>query len=170
MTPALIAFLIAALIASVTDIRSRRIPNSLTCGAIALAIGLHALEGPASAAFALLAAAGVIVAGSFAHRAGWFGGGDVKLLAAGAAAVSFPSFIVVFLVIGVAGGIMALAAAVRDRRLVSILTNAGQSAVLRTGFTPLPGSRRLPYAVAIFAGTCYYAASGSIAPWLPLVH
>jgi hypothetical protein len=57
----------------------------------------------------------------------------------------------------------------RDGRLQTVVTHIVQSIAGQTAMVADPRARRVPYALAICAGTCYYAASESIAPWLQLV-
>ncbi|MBI3179260.1 MAG: prepilin peptidase, partial [Deltaproteobacteria bacterium] len=77
--------------ASVTDLRSRRIPDLLTFPAMAIAITLawvsHGLAGTLSSLFGLLVCGMVM---GLAGLAGGMGGGDVKLMAAVGAVLGFP--------------------------------------------------------------------------------
>jgi prepilin peptidase CpaA len=88
---AIIACLALVVVATVTDVVSRKIPNTLTLGGIVVGLGLHAatgfVDGGASGALhgfgrALvgIAVCGIIPVLSFARRE--MGGGDVKLFAA----------------------------------------------------------------------------------------
>ena len=90
MTVAVAVLLVVTLAAAVTDIRARRIPNALTGGAAVAALVLHA---PAGIVPELICVATICVAfalGSVAFSAGWFGGGDVKLIAACCGLAGFP--------------------------------------------------------------------------------
>lgn len=169
MNSALIIFIAACLIACVTDARTRRIPNALTFAAIGVALVFAALHGPWALVFALGAALLTLVLGSALLSAGWLGGGDIKLLAAGAATIGFPAFVPVLLYIAVAGGAFAAITAARDGRLKTVFTHVVHSLSGKTALITDPNARRVPYALAICAGTCYYAASESFAPWLQLV-
>jgi prepilin peptidase CpaA len=169
LTTALSLFLIACFIACVTDSRFRRIPNALTYGAIAVALAFAAFHGPLPFVEAFGAALLTIAIGSILLALGWLGGGDVKLLAAGAATIGFPSFVLVLAYIAIAGGLFAAITAWRDGRLQTVLTHIISSIVGKTAIVADPHAGRVPYALAICAGTCYYAASESIAPWLQLV-
>jgi prepilin peptidase CpaA len=170
MTSALLFFLAACLIACVTDSRSRRIPNVLTYGAIAVALAFAAFRGPLPFAEALGSALLTVLIGSILLALGWLGGGDVKLLAAGAATIGIPSFFLVLGYVSIAGGLFAALTAWRDGRLRTVLTHIIYSFAGKTAIVADPRASRVPYALAICAGTCYYAASESIAPWLQLVH
>ncbi len=123
--------------AAMRDAASRIIPNRIVAALAALGLmrlGL-ALAGGAgwAAAVDLGVAAGVLVAGAVLHGARLLGGGDVKLLAAGAlwlGAAATPQFLIWT---ALAGGVLALAhLAIRRLR-------AGQ------------GDPRLPYGIAIAA-------------------
>lgn len=169
MTAALFVFLLASLVACVSDARVRRIPNVLTFGAIGVALVFAAIRGPLPFIEAFGAAALVMLVGAILLTLGWLGGGDVKLLAAGAATVGFPSFLPVVVYIIIAGGVFAAVTAARDGRLRTVVTYLIQSLLSKTAIVADPHARRVPYAFAICAGTCYFAASESIAPWLQLV-
>jgi prepilin peptidase CpaA len=75
--------------AAVTDSRSRRIPNPLSAalallGLARIAFALATGGGAAALGLDLLAALAVFVPAALAFRFGLLGGGDVKLMAAGA--------------------------------------------------------------------------------------
>jgi prepilin peptidase CpaA len=169
MNTPLALFLIACLIACVTDARSRRIPNALTFGAIAVALAFSATRGLLPFAEALLIVFATIAVGSVLLSFGWLGGGDIKLLAAGAATIGFPSFLPVICYIAVAGGLFAAITAYRDGRLRTVFTHVVQSVAGKSALVTDPNAKRVPYALAICAGTVYFAASESFAPWLQLV-
>ncbi len=161
MTAATIVLLVATLAAAVTDLRSRRIPNALTAAAAVLAVAVHFSEGlgPELAAVATMIAAFAI--GSLAYSAGWFGGGDVKLIAACCGLAGFPAAIPLVLDILVAGGVLALVAAAANGRLVALV----RSTVSAATHGAATAKTTLPYGVAIAAGSVVYAAS-TLAPSL----
>jgi prepilin peptidase CpaA len=163
-------FLIVCVAASYTDLRWRRVPNLLTYGSIVILVALSATRGLLSLALTLGSAIVVVLAGSLIFGLGWLGGGDIKLLAAGAAAVGFPSFFLVLLYVAAIGGIIGACYALREGRLRTIVSNVALSAVAGTNVTPAAASRRVPYALAICGGACFYAASESFAPWLRFAH
>ncbi len=170
MSYSLIIFLGAALLGSATDLRSRRIPNLITYGAATLVLLVKLFEGPAHLGFAAASLLVTIGVGSIMFGAGWIGGGDIKLIAVGAAAITYPAFLAVLLYIAVAGGVVAIIAATSSRRLSDTFKRVALSAATRTAVVPHPNSARIPYALAICAGAFTYAASESIAPWLRLAH
>jgi prepilin peptidase CpaA len=163
-------FLAACFIASYTDVRWRRVPNVLTYGCLAAILALSAPRGLIPFGVTAGSAIIVLLVGSFIFGLGWLGGGDIKLLATGAAAIGFPSFLVVLLYVATVGGIIGAVYALRERRLRTIVTSIALSAVGGTAIAPAAASRRVPYALAICAGACFYAASESFAPWLRFVH
>lgn len=112
-----------------------------------------ATAGWAAALVAFLLASATIVLGSLLHARGWLGGGDVKLIAAGAAVFGYPATVDFILYTCLAGGILAGVVAKRQRRLPGVLANVGTSALV-------PGMRlevqsqygSLPYSFAVVAG------------------
>lgn len=84
---------------------------------------------------------------------GWFGGGDVKLLAAVAGFVGLPDALLLAAYTGIAGGLLAIVwLAVEKAR------GLRTTAEVRAG--------KLPYAIAIFTGFAVLAA-GKL--WLPIL-
>ena len=135
----LVAILAAALIAAVVlDLRSRLIPNLLTCGIALLAIPFWWSAGLApwpDVAIRVGVAALVLGLFSIAFMLRMMGGGDVKLLAA--VALWLPPGAVIFLVVlmSIAGGVLTAAMLIRQR-------------LKRSGDKP-----EIPYGVAIaFSG------------------
>lgn len=139
-----IAFFSAA---AVTDLRSRRIPNLLSVGLALvgfarIAAGLWTGGSTATAALDLAAALAVFALGAAAFQLRMLGGGDVKLLAAGAlwlGAAALGSFLMTTALVG---GVLAVAYLLRMR----FFRPAG----------PEPG---LPYGIAIAAGGILTTAS-----------
>ena len=153
MSLALVVLIAGTLVAAALDLKWRRIPNTLTAamaiGAIALHVnGINAVLlvlGAMSASFAL---------GALAFSAGWFGGGDVKLVCAACGLVSYPGCVGLVVSILIAGAVLALAQAVVQRRLVTFIRNT--STLARTGARPETATL-LPYGVAIAGGSTAYA-------------
>src|SRR5262249_51637590 len=149
-------------LACVFDVRTRRIPNELTLGAAAAALGTHTfLSG---------------ISGVTASAAGWLGGvtlffplfalrgmgaGDVKLLRAMGAWLGPASAVQVAVYSALAGGLMAVVVALRAGYLTQALRNLKSLAKfwLTVGFKPLPEltlehaqAPRLAYALPMLAG------------------
>ena len=152
-----------AFAAAVWDVQTRRIPNWLSGPALAFTLllqlyygGWHALE--------LSALASVIAGGVFLifFLAGGMGGGDVKLIAVMAAGVGLHSVGALLVFTALCGGAMAIVLALRHGRMRQTLGSIRELAVHHTysGLVPHPEwhvqnerTLRLPYAVAIAAGT-----------------
>lgn len=153
-----------------SDCRSHRIPNVLVFGGTVFALGLNWLFPPMAGIGLLWALQGLLVGLAvllplYLLRA--MGAGDVKLMAMVGAFVGFPSIFYAALATCLAGGVMAMAYALRKGALRAALTNVAalfQVAALSTacGTKPtliLDGSAsvgKLPYGVAIAAGTIGY--------------
>jgi prepilin peptidase CpaA len=122
-----VALAAGALAATIIDLRTRRIPNTLTAAMAGIGIGLAAsgLSGmsiwASMAGFALGLA--LMIPG---HALGATGAGDVKFMAAVGAIVGVPMVLTAFLFTAVAGGVLALAVAVRRRRLGATLAGTGR--------------------------------------------
>ncbi|MGE3856483.1 MAG: prepilin peptidase [Dehalococcoidia bacterium] len=95
-------------VAAAIDVRTRRIPNALSAGALTLALAVAVARGSGveAALGAFVALGGGIVLAVAARGA--FGMGDVKLMA-GAGAVAGVTHVLAFLVaMAIAGGVLAL--------------------------------------------------------------
>jgi prepilin peptidase CpaA len=151
-----------ASIACVTDVRSRRIPNTLTFGAAAAALAFHALapngQGVTSTVEGWLIGAALMFP-AFALRG--LGAGDVKLVAALGAWLGPMNAVWLCVYSMIAGGVLSLIVATCHGYLKQALANIWlllqHWAVV--GLRPLDtisleGSNgpRLAYAVPIFAG------------------
>lgn len=163
MTMTSVMVLAIALTACVTDVRSRRIPNSLTFGGAIAAVIFHTIvSGPAG----FVTASGGWVAGVLLFLApfalGGMGGGDLKLVAALGAWLGPEQTVWIVLYTGVAGGIMALAVAAARGYLRQALSNvwlllahwrvAGIRPLREVSLEGSSGPR-LAYALPILVGT-----------------
>ena len=158
-----VAVVAVALVACVTDLRSRRIPNVLTFGAAAAGLVFHIFapmgEGPTTALLGWLIGVAIFFV---PFALGGLGGGDVKLLGALGAWLGPSGIFWAALYTGVAGGVMAIITALASGYLRQALSNvymllahwrvAGIRALpqltLETSEAP-----KLAYAIPIFAGT-----------------
>ena len=149
-----ITLLTVLAIASVADLRDRRIPNALTFPAVALGLvlngvffGFDGLRESAQGAGLGLA----MLFGLFVLR--WMGAGDVKLMAA-VGAIKGPDFVFyACLWSAVFGAVLALAGLARSRRLGLALAHLYYSRLM-----PQPGGTfvsawRVPYGPAIALGS-----------------
>ncbi len=157
----LIVLMISA-IACACDVRTRRIPNALTFGGAALAIGYAAMAGGAGGL--LTSVLGWLT--GFAlflpfFLLGGMGAGDVKLVAALGAWLGPESAVWVALCASMAGGVLALAVGAATGYLRQALNNVSFLLIYwrTTGIRPvseltLSGGRgpRLPYALPIAVG------------------
>ena len=149
--------------ACVTDVRTRRIPNTLTFSAAALGLSFGA------AAYGLdglrLATGGWLLGTAlflpfFLLRG--MGAGDVKLLAALGAWLGPLPVLWVAIYASLAGGVLGLALAISKGYLRTAIANIGAIGWhwVYVGVRPVPGITldnqtrlRLPYAIPIFIGT-----------------
>lgn len=154
--------LITAIGACVTDLTAARIPNAITMTSVVAGVVAHSLlpAGSGSGTSLLGATGGLLVFLPF-FLLGGMGGGDVKLMAALGAWLGAPAVLLVALDSALAGGVMAVAVALRWGYLKTALGNLGRlarfwvttglraepSLTLETGSGP-----RLPYAVPVLAG------------------
>jgi prepilin peptidase CpaA len=150
-------------VAAYMDIRTRRIPNYLTIGAVVLAMLLRAGAGPAEVVDGLsgLLLAMAVVLPLFAM--GGVGGGDAKLLIAVGAFLGPHALLVALLGTAIVGGIMAAAYATkRGVILPALLNTRGLLTWVVTGgrrgertTLQMEGAVSVPYGVAIAAGTLF---------------
>jgi prepilin peptidase CpaA len=123
-----------AVIATIVDIRSRRIPNALTATMAGLGIGLAAagFSGVSLAA----SVTGLLVGGLLmlpGHALGATGAGDVKFMAGVGAVLGVRMVLSAFLFTAIAGGVLAVVVAVRRRRLGATLSGTGRLIAAPTG-------------------------------------
>jgi len=154
-----------ATIGAVWDIRSRRIPNLLSYSGILVGIALRtSVLGWRGLATAL--AGGAIGGGIFflLYLVRGMGGGDVKLMAAVGCLAGAPAVFHIMLACALAGGIMALAIVLYRSRATRTLRNVWEllrfhaahgAQVHPTLNIDNPQATRLPYAIAIAAGSGY---------------
>jgi prepilin peptidase CpaA len=157
-----LAVVTIGLVACVTDLRTRRIPNALTFGAALTGLVLHRLvlgtDGAVLAASGWLV--GLLIFFPF-FALGGMGGGDIKLLAALGAWVGPREILWLAAYTGVAGGVMGLGVAFARGYLRTALKNV--FAMLgywqTVGLKPVPNftldsakTPRLAYALPIFVG------------------
>lgn len=157
----LIVLVAGTFAAALLDLRYRKIPNALTAALCAAAIALHLGGGLASSALDLAVIAASFALGAVAFSAGWFGGGDVKLVAAACGLVSYPGCLLLVVSILICGAILGVVQAAGQRRLVTFVRSAATLAL--TGSPPQTRTL-LPYGVAIAAGSSAYV----VATLLPL--
>ena len=155
--------LIVVIVATITDLWSRRIPNWLVVPFLVVGIALSGFSGGwrglgQSLLGALL---GALVLGIF-YWAGGMGMGDVKLFASVGAWIGPFQLIFAFVFMGLAGGVMALACAMSGGYVGEWAGNTADLifGIKERGFRPPaeltlanPNTRKMPYAPAIAIGT-----------------
>jgi prepilin peptidase CpaA len=159
-----VALLSALFAACVWDWRQRRIPNRLVLAALGAGFALQALlpagQGLFSASapgglgvVAALQAAGLtFLAGLFLWRLGLFGAGDAKLLMAVAVFAGPQGVLPLLLLTLGCGGVLALATIAARRRLVPLTEHGSMN----------ESSGRIPYSLAIAAGSVIHAALAAL--------
>jgi prepilin peptidase CpaA len=157
--------LIAVTIATVCDIRSRRIPNWLIVPFLSAGIVVSTVTGRWSGLGQSVL--GLSLAGLLMGIFYWLGGmgmGDVKLCAAIGAWIGPEQLGIALVVMGISGGVMALLWSLWGGYLKESLSGAGDLILgvgkrgLRPHATLLlanPAARRMPYAPAIAIGTIF---------------
>jgi prepilin peptidase CpaA len=154
-----------ALVATVVDIRVRRIPNALTATMAGVGIGFAAsgVSGVSLGAsvVGLILGFALMMPG---HALGATGAGDVKLMAAVGAIVGPALVVSAFLFTAVAGGVLALAVAVRRQRLAATLAGTGRlisaPGEAKKEIQGAAGSSRFAYGPAIAIGSVLAALIG----------
>jgi prepilin peptidase CpaA len=157
-----IAILMIAVVAAVTDVRMRRIPNLLTFGSAAVAFAFAATTAGWNG-LALSAAGWLIGAALFFpfFAVGGMGAGDVKLLAALGAWLGPADVVWLAIFAAMAGGIAGGLVALRHRYLRQALTNVWLIVThwRVCGFGAVPGltlsddqAPRIAYAIPILIG------------------
>ena len=151
--------------ATVIDLRTRRIPNVLTAAIAAVGIGIAAaglnVVSVGAAALGLVVGLALMLPG---HILGATGAGDVKLMAAIGSLMGPVLIVKAVLFTLIAGGVLAVAVALRRRRLG--LTLAGTARLIaapgdaRSELSLAPASSRFAYAPAIALGSMIAALLG----------
>ena len=159
------ALAVGMAIATVVDIRTRRIPNELTAAMAGVGVGLAAtgVSGVPLWASVLGFVVGLVLMMP-GHVLGATGAGDVKLMAAVGAIVGPSMVISAFLFTAVAGGVLAVGVAARRRRLGATLAGTGRlvagSADTRELLRSAPATSKFAYGPAIAAGSILAALVG----------
>lgn len=148
------------IIASVMDVRSRRIPNSLTYPAIVAGLGLAFMQGGTEQAVMHVLASCVAVPFAILFYLGLFGGGDVKLIAAIGALLGPAHAINIAIGSLLVGGVFALLILIWRGELLQTLLREGSAMVGRAESTSNTTRDSFPFAVAIAVSTlswCFIA-------------
>jgi prepilin peptidase CpaA len=169
--------LATAVIAALTDVRSRRIPNWLVLGAAGVGFGLNAFAYGRSGAVHSLKGLGLallIYVPLFLIRA--MGAGDAKLMGAIGAIVGAMNWVGIFLVTAISGGLLAFILVLMQGRARSTAFNI-LFIIHEIGSLRAPHRRRadldvtspaamtLPHAVSVAVGVVTFLAASWI--WAP---
>jgi prepilin peptidase CpaA len=149
-------------VATIVDLRTRRIPNELTAAMTVMGFGLAAAgHSELTIGGALIGLAIGFVVMLPGHLLGATGAGDVKLMAASGALLGPALVLSAFVFAALAGGVLAVVVAVQRQRLRATLTGTGH--LVKGGDGALDSirtadaSRRFAYGPAIAIG-CVLAA------------
>ena len=157
-----IVLIALVLIAAWSDIRTRRIPNSITVSGAVAGLVLNSFYGGIHGTVQSLAGAALGVTIFLAlYSTGGMGAGDVKLFGAVGAFVGPQALVLVFVFTGLLGGIAALGLALSRGRLRETVARTGgllaDAGRLRwqdmRATAAAPGALRLPYGAVIAGGT-----------------
>ncbi|KPV40341.1 hypothetical protein AN478_08090 [Thiohalorhabdus denitrificans] len=150
------------------DLREHRIPNRLVLAGLGAGLAVNAWIGGLAGLLYALAGALLLLGLTFPLFAlGWFGAGDVKLLTAVGAIVTWKLALAVLGGVVLAGGLLGVFALIWRAGLRASWQRLGLSPATRqplTGSEAGSGPVQLPYAVAIAVGTL---AGLFLAPSLP---
>lgn len=153
------------IIATVIDVRTRRIPNSLVLPFLVSGLVVRSVTaGVDGAAFSLAGFGLALFLFGLPCLMRVMGMGDLKLAAGVGAWIGPSQFATAFIVTGIVGGVIAACYALRDRSFGRCLDNTGELLVSVAKGRPWPhadirdGSSRplsIPYAPAIAIGTLF---------------
>jgi prepilin peptidase CpaA len=158
MSATAIILVLVTCTAAAIDVRTRKIPNVLTGAAAVAALAVHLPEGPLAVLLSLAAVAVSFLVGSIAFSAGWFGGGDVKLVAVCCGFAGLPGSIALVLYVLIAGAVLAIVNALIRGRFVALVRS---TVMVAARGVPVEATT-LPYAVAIAGGSIVYAVSTTV--------
>ncbi len=161
--------LAASLLAAISDVRTRRIPNALVIALFVCGLAANAFLGWQTAAMDIAIAFAVLLAGSIAFSFRLIGGGDVKLLAAAAGTLGLPLAVTFILFTLLCGGVLAVVYSAARGRLRATIANVQSMALpVFAGARPVrpQDSLAMPYALAIFAGAACAALANGFIPSL----
>jgi prepilin peptidase CpaA len=149
------------LVAAVSDLRSRRIPNKLIVIGLALGLTTRALEGWPALGGGLLAAGAALLFGMLLFSVGAMGAGDGKLMAVAGAFLGPELTLVALMTAAVAGGVLSFGIAIRRGVILPVLVRTRDLALWlatfgrrgeRTKLDASAGSITFPFGVAIAIG------------------
>ena len=162
---AFVALASGALVATVVDIRVRRIPNVLTAAMAGVGIGLAASGAsgvsPGASIAGFILGLALMMPG---YGLGATGAGDVKFMGAVGAIVGPALVVSAFLFTAIAGGVLAVAVAIRRQRLAATIAGTGRlisaPGDAKKEIRAAGGSSRFAYGPAIAFGSVLAALIG----------
>lgn len=168
--PISIIVIALVLLALYWDLRWRKIPNCLTLPAIALGFILNFVgnswNGLLFTFFGLLVGMGIFI---LPFILGGMGGGDVKLMGAVGALLGSYAVVNVFFYTAFVGGAIAIVVAIANKKLLDTLKKillflkcVFLFRAPETGTAVFKKSTKIPYGLAIGAGTIIYLMGGKI--------
>jgi prepilin peptidase CpaA len=150
------------IVATVTDLRSRRVPNWLVIPFLIAGMAASAItEGWPGLGRSVLGVLLALLGLGVFYLAGGMGMGDVKLFATIGAWIGPQQLVFAFVFMGLAGGVMALAWALRGGFVGEMASGTADLifGLRKRGLRPHatlalanPGARKMPYAPAIAIG------------------
>lgn len=159
-------------LAAIIDLQQRRIPNVVVLAVVALALIRIDLHFDIGSAFNDIEWAGLVLIGSLVFwRFRWLGGGDVKLIFAGALLVgraALSDFILLTILLGGALGVLAFADMWLERNYgwSTGLAFPRADMSVRSADLPTPRKGSVPYGIAVaFAGVFTLLIHSSIPGW-----
>ncbi|MBC5828990.1 MAG: prepilin peptidase [Candidatus Eremiobacteraeota bacterium] len=167
--------IVACAVATVTDVRTRRVPNWLTFPTMGLALSVASTRGIAPLFCAVTLILVAIACGLVLHGIGLLGGGDVKLLIGICVLVGLPNCAALLVYTALAGGALALCVSLYHGRIIALSKRVARSFAVMVMTKSIGAGRdaigatngeRLPYAVAIAAGFALLVLSKSYCPTL----
>jgi prepilin peptidase CpaA len=156
---------VGVLIATVIDMRTRRIPNALTASMAGAGLGFAAagLSGVSLTAAAIGFVLGLVLMLP-GHLLGATGAGDVKLMAAVGTIVGPAMVVKAFLFAAIAGGVLAVIVAVHRKRLGTTLAGTARMIATPNGarqeISSKTSASRFAYGPAIAIGSVLAAVVG----------
>jgi len=162
--------IIVTLIAMYTDLRWRRISNSLTFPAAIIGLLIHSIDsGWDGFSFSLIGLTIGLVIFIVPFVFGKMGGGDVKLMGALGALVGGYGIVNLALLTAIAGGVLAITIALYNNKLKdtiyktwNLVRNIISTTEKKTSDNIFSKSIKMPYGIAIGGGTFCFLIIGRI--------
>lgn len=163
--------LICLIIAAVTDIQERIIPNTMVLAVMGAGVMFQLLTVPGQIGWAMIVYAVTLIALGLLARQALVGWGDVKMIAAVTLLAPPGEVMEMLAAIAIAGGVLACVYLGMGRVLAGRVPAAALPA--KTGLAGVVGRERarilthepMPYGVAVLGGVLYFIAIKAIQCW-----